>query len=150
MYINGGRKVKYPAIFSLVSFLSCCLALQYLTDRYFYFTDLLQLNGIIGSCFVWMWNMLSYSGKNISVWKLNAQENILDKSYEVSKQFKMLCKQELCDLYRSPGIVRMVKSKSLQRAGHVIRMRKANICSRLHGKPSLKTPSRKTKKEVGG
>lgn len=47
--------------------------------------------------------------KNITVWKLNAHENILAKSYEVSKQFKMLCKQELCDLYRSPGTVRMVK-----------------------------------------
>jgi hypothetical protein len=70
------------------------------------------------------------------------------KTYKINKQFKILHIDELCNLYRSPGIVRMVKSKSLQRAGHVVRMGKANICYRFQGETLLKTPSSKTKKEV--
>jgi len=32
------------------------------------------------------------------------------KKDEVSEQFSMLCNKELCDLYRSPSVVRTLKS----------------------------------------
>jgi len=31
------------------------------------------------------------------------------KNGEMSRQFRILCNKELCDLYRSPSIVRVVK-----------------------------------------
>jgi hypothetical protein len=36
--------------------------------------------------------------------------------------FRKLNTQELCDLYRSPSIIRIMKAKRLQWTGHVARM----------------------------
>jgi hypothetical protein len=44
------------------------------------------------------------------------------KEAEVSGQFGMLCNEELHDVYTSPSIVQIVKSRRLQWVGHVAKM----------------------------
>jgi len=49
-------------------------------------------------------------------------------------QFRILHIEELCDLYRSSTIVRLVKSRRLWWAGHVARMGETNSYRILMGK----------------
>ena len=44
------------------------------------------------------------------------------KRNEVTRQWRKLHNEELKDLYCSPNIVRMIKSRSMRWAGHVVRM----------------------------
>jgi hypothetical protein len=49
--------------------------------------------------------------------------------------------EELRDLYCSPNIIRMIKSRRTRWAGHVARMReKQNVYRLLAGKPEGKSP----------
>jgi len=44
------------------------------------------------------------------------------KKEEVTGEWRKLHKEELNDLYRSPNIVRVIKSRKVRWAGHVARM----------------------------
>jgi hypothetical protein len=58
--------------------------------------------------------------------------------------------EELHNLYSSPSIIRMIKSRRMRWAGHVPRMgEKRNAYRILMGMPEGKRP-RKTKRYVGG
>jgi hypothetical protein len=59
----------------------------------------------------------------------------------VSVEWRKLHNDELRDLYSSPNIVRMIKSKRMRSARHVARMgTKRNACRLLVGKPEGKGP----------
>ena len=45
------------------------------------------------------------------------------KSYEVTGNWRKLHNEKLNDLYWSPNIVRVIKSRRIRWAGHVARMR---------------------------
>ena len=54
---------------------------------------------------------------------------------------RKLHNEELHSLYRSPNIVRMIKSKRLRRAGHVARIKEGRSSLKiLTGKPTGKRP----------
>jgi hypothetical protein len=63
------------------------------------------------------------------------------KRDEVTGKRKKLHNEKLCDLYSSPSIIIIIKSRSMKWAGHVARMgEKRNACRLLVGKPERKRP----------
>jgi len=60
---------------------------------------------------------------------------------EVSREWRKLHIEELNDLYSSPNIVWVIKSRSMGWAGHVARIgERRGICRVLVGKPEGKRP----------
>jgi hypothetical protein len=58
---------------------------------------------------------------------------------EVRGDWRVLHNEELHNLYSSPNMIRMFKSRRLRRAGHVARMGETrNACRILVGKPDVK------------
>jgi hypothetical protein len=63
------------------------------------------------------------------------------KRDEVTGEWRKLHKEELHDLYSSPSIIRMIKSRRMRWAGHVARMgEKRNAYRLLVGKPEGRRP----------
>jgi hypothetical protein len=63
------------------------------------------------------------------------------KRDEVTGKWRKLHNEELHDLYSSPSIIRIIKSRSMRWAGHVARMgEKRKACRLLMGKPEGKRP----------
>jgi hypothetical protein len=63
------------------------------------------------------------------------------KRDEVTGEWRKLHNEELRDLYSSPSIIRIVKSRKMRWAGHVARMgEKRNAYRLLVGKPEGKRP----------
>jgi hypothetical protein len=59
----------------------------------------------------------------------------------VTGGWKKLHNEELRDLYSSPSIIRIMKSRRMRSAGHVARMgEKRNVYKLLVGKPEGKRP----------
>jgi hypothetical protein len=70
---------------------------------------------------------------------------------EVTGGWRKLHNEELRDLYSSPSIIRMLKSRRMKWAGHAERMgERRNAYRLLVGKPEEKGTTRKTKTQVGG
>jgi hypothetical protein len=70
------------------------------------------------------------------------------KKDEVTGDWRKLHNEELRDLYSSPSIIRIMKSRRMRWAGHVARMgEKRNACGLLVGNPegnkSLGRPRRR-------
>jgi hypothetical protein len=67
------------------------------------------------------------------------------KRDEVTGEWRKLHNKELHDLYSSPSIIRIIKSRRMRWVGHVVRMgEKRNAYRLLVGKPEGRRP-RKTK-----
>jgi hypothetical protein len=63
------------------------------------------------------------------------------KGNEVTGEWRKLHNEGLCDLYSSPSIIRIIKSRRKRWAGHVARMgEKRNAYRLLVGKPEVKRP----------
>jgi hypothetical protein len=63
------------------------------------------------------------------------------KGDEVTGDWRKLHSEELRDLYPSPSIIRIMKSRRMRWAGHVARMvEKSNAFRLLVGKPDVKRP----------
>jgi hypothetical protein len=68
------------------------------------------------------------------------------KRDEGTGEWRKLHNEELHDLYSSPSITRIMKSRRMRWAGHVARMGlKRNAYRLLMGKPERKETARKTK-----
>jgi hypothetical protein len=57
------------------------------------------------------------------------------KRDEVTREWRKLHNEELRDLYSSPSIIRIIKSRRMRWAGHVARMGERNAYRLLVGKP---------------
>ena len=55
-------------------------------------------------------------------------------------EWRRLHNEELHSLYRSPNIVRVIKSRTLRLTGHVARMEEDSAFKMLTGKPTGKRP----------
>jgi hypothetical protein len=63
------------------------------------------------------------------------------KRDEVTGEWRKLHNEELCDLYSSPSIIRIIKSWIIRWLGHVVRLgEKRNAYRLLVGKPEGKRP----------
>jgi hypothetical protein len=62
------------------------------------------------------------------------------KRDEVTGEWIKLRNEELRDLYSSPSIIRIIKSRRMRLAGHVARMVKRNAYRLLVGEPEGKRP----------
>jgi hypothetical protein len=62
------------------------------------------------------------------------------KRDEVTGVWRKLHNEELHNLYSSPSIIRMIKSRRMRWAGHVARMKKRNAYRILVGNPVGKRP----------
>jgi hypothetical protein len=64
---------------------------------------------------------------------------------EVTGGWRKQRNEVLPDLYSSPSIIRIIKSRSMRRAGHVARMGEKRNAYRIGGKDRGKDTDRKTK-----
>jgi hypothetical protein len=62
------------------------------------------------------------------------------KRDEVTGGWEKLHNEELCDLYSSPSIIRIIKSRRMRCAGHVARLETRNAYRLLVRKPEGKRP----------
>jgi hypothetical protein len=62
------------------------------------------------------------------------------KRDEMTRDWRKLHSEELRNLYSSPNIIRMIKSRRMRWTGHVARMGEKNVCRILVGKPEGKRP----------
>jgi hypothetical protein len=70
------------------------------------------------------------------------------KRDEVTGEWRKLHNVELRDLYSSPSIIRIIKSRRMRWAGHVARMgEKRNAYKLLVGKPERKRPLGRPRRE---
>ena len=64
------------------------------------------------------------------------------KRDEVTVEWSKIHSEELHDMYSSPNIARVFKSRRMRWAGHVARMKKSrSVCRVLVGKPGGKRPN---------
>jgi len=63
------------------------------------------------------------------------------KGDELTGEWRKLHNEELNDLYSSPNIILVIKSRRLRWAGHIVRMgERRDVCRVLVGKPERKRP----------
>ena len=93
--------------------------------------------------FVWVWNLVTDNegGTRLRVFENRVLRICGPKRVEVTGEWRKLHDEELNDLYCSPNIVLVIKSRRMRWAGHVACMAEGRGVYRvLVGKPGGKRP----------
>ena len=88
------------------------------------------------------WSLILREERKLRVFENMALRRIFGpRRDEVTREWRRLHNEELNDLYSSPNIVRVIKSRSMRWAGHVARMGEERRVYRvLVGKPEGRRP----------
>jgi hypothetical protein len=88
------------------------------------------------------WSLTLREEHRLRVFENKVMRTIFElKRDEVMGRWRKLCNEKLHDLYSSPSIIRMIKSRKMWWAGNVARMlEKRNAYRLLVGKPGGKRP----------
>jgi hypothetical protein len=88
------------------------------------------------------WSLTPREEQRLRVIENRALRSILGpKRGEATGEWRRLHNEELNDLYSSPNIIRVIKSRRMRWAGHVARMReKRDACRILVGRPEGRRP----------
>jgi len=94
------------------------------------------------------WSFTFIEDRRLSVFENRVPRIIFgSKRDEVTGEWRKLHNEELNDLYCSPNIVRVTKSRRIRWAGHVTRMgRKRGVYRVVVGKPEGKRPLRRRRR----
>jgi hypothetical protein len=68
------------------------------------------------------------------------------KRDKVTGEWRKLHNEELRDLYSSPNIERVIKSRRMRRTGHIARMGERGVYRVLVGKPEGERPLERTRR----
>jgi len=98
---------------------------------------ILQLHTVKPFCFLLHYEV-SCSPKTFSL--------VPKKEEEVAEGWRSLHNEELHNLYNSPNIMRVINSRRMRWACHVVHIRKINAYKILVGKPEGKGPCRRPRR----
>jgi hypothetical protein len=89
-----------------------------------------------------IWSLTLREERRLRVFENRVLRKIFGpKREEVTRKWRKLHKEDLNDLYSSPNIARVIKSRRMRRTGHVARMgEKRSVYRALVGKPEGKSP----------
>jgi hypothetical protein len=92
-----------------------------------------------------IWSLTLREEKRLRVFENRVLRRIFGpKSNKETGEWRRLHKEELNDLYSSPNIIRVIKSRRMRWAGHVARMGKRWVQQDFGGDTRRKTTTRKT------
>jgi hypothetical protein len=87
------------------------------------------------------WSLTLREERRLGVFENSVLRGIFGpKRDEVTGEWRRLHNEELHDLYSSPSIIKIIKSRRMRRAGHVTRMGKRNTYTLLVRKPEGRRP----------
>jgi hypothetical protein len=92
-----------------------------------------------------IWSLILRAEQTLRVFDNRMLRIFGPKRGEVTGEWRKLHSKELHDLYSSPSIIRIMKSRRMRWAGHVARVGESNACKSLVGRPEGKKTSRETK-----
>ena len=87
------------------------------------------------------WSLTLQEERKLRVFENRVLRKIFEPRREVTGEWRRLHYEELNDLYSSPNIVRVIKSRRMRWAGHVVRMgEERGVYRVLVGKPEGRRP----------
>ena len=86
------------------------------------------------------WSLILTEERRLKVFESRVLRLFGPRRDELTRKWRKLCNEELNDLYRSPNIVRVIKSRIIRQAWHVARKGERGIYRILVGKPKGKRP----------
>ena len=88
-----------------------------------------------------IWFLTLREEGRLRVFENRILRRIFESERDENREWRMLHTEELHSLYRSPKIVRVIKSRRMRWAGHVARMKEGRSAFKiLTGKPTGKRP----------
>jgi len=76
------------------------------------------------------WSLTLREERRLRLFEMRVLRRIFGpKKGKVTTEWRKLCNEELNDLYSSPNIVRVIKSRKMRWAGHVARMGRGEACT---------------------
>jgi hypothetical protein len=93
------------------------------------------------------WSLTRREEHRLRVFEKKVLTIFVPRRVEITRGWRKLHNEELHDLYSSPSVIRIIKSRRMRWAGHVARMGETRNAYRLLvGKPEGKRPLRRPRR----